>query len=86
MDDGPLKPQPWLIATAAVVAVLTLFYFTGSWIAVALFFLALAVLVFLSKRRARKAASHTCLRCGALLNPNARECRACGSASWTVRN
>ena len=38
MEDSPRKTQWWLTATAAVVAVLTLFYYTGSWIMVALFF------------------------------------------------
>jgi len=86
MDDSPRRTQWWLIVTAAVLAVLTLYYFTGSWIIVGLFFAALGGLVAFQRTRARKAALHVCLRCGAKLNPNARECRSCGSASWTVRN
>src|ERR1700683_137672 len=31
-DDSPRKTQWWLIATAAVLAVLTLFYYHGSWV------------------------------------------------------
>ena len=45
MDDSPRKPQWWLIITAAVLAILTLFYYTGSWIMVLLFFAALGTLV-----------------------------------------
>jgi len=86
MNDSLDKPRWWLIATAGVLAVLTLFYFTGSWISVAVFFGALVILVAFRKRRVSRTAVHTCVRCGALLNPNARECRACGSASWTIRN
>jgi len=51
MDDSSHRPRGWLAVTAAVIAVLTLFYFTGSWIVVAVFFLALAVLVALRKGR-----------------------------------
>jgi uncharacterized OB-fold protein len=73
-----------LIATAAVLAVLTLYYYTDSWIAVVVFFAAAAAFVMYQKTRGGKPASHACLRCGAKMNPNARQCDACGSASWTV--
>jgi len=86
MDDSPRKPQWWLIATAAVLAVLTLYYYTGSWAFVALFFAALATFVAYQTIRARKPSSYACVRCGAKLNPNARQCSACGGASWTVRD
>ncbi|MGA3188348.1 MAG: hypothetical protein ABSF22_14680 [Bryobacteraceae bacterium] len=85
MDESPRK-QWWLIATAAVLAVLMLFYYTGSWLAVALFAAAGAALVAYQRTRTRKVLSNQCLRCGAKLNPNARQCDSCGSASWTVRN
>jgi ribosomal protein L40E len=78
------RKQPWLIATAAVVAALTLYYYTGSWIVVMLFSAALAALVAYRAAH-RKRSSHACLRCGATLNPNARHCTSCGSASWTIR-
>jgi ribosomal protein L40E len=83
MDDSSRKPRWWLIITAAVLAVLTLYYYTGSWLIVALFFAAFGVFVAYQKARTGKPSSHACLRCGAKLNPNARECRSCGSASWT---
>lgn len=86
MDDSRRKQRWWLIVTAAVLAVLTLYYYTGSWIIVVLFFLAFATFVAFQTARARKPSSHACIRCGAKLNPNARECGSCGSASWTIPN
>lgn len=83
MDESPRKPQPWLIATAAIVAILMLYYYTGSLPAVVLLFAALgAFIVYQSRSRNRP--SHQCVRCGAKLNPNARQCNSCGSASWTI--
>ena len=85
MDD----PQPkrwWLIITAAILALLTLYYYTGSWIVVAVFLAVFAVFVIRHTRQTNAPRSHACLRCGAPLNPNARSCNACGSASWTIRN
>jgi ribosomal protein L40E len=84
MDDTPRKPRWWLIATAAVLAVLTLYYYTGSWLVVIVFFAGFGILVAYQSTRARKQSSHACVRCGARLNPNARQCDSCGSASWTV--
>jgi ribosomal protein L40E len=86
MDDSPRKPQRWLIATAAVLTVLTLYYFIGSWVVVALFFAGVGALVAYQTTRARKPSSYACVRCGAKLNPNARQCNSCGSAGWTIRN
>ena len=85
MEDGTQKPQWWLITTAAVLAVLTLYYYTGSWLAVGLFFALLAAFVVFQTVRGRKPA-YKCLHCGARLDPNARQCDSCGSAAWTIRN
>jgi len=85
MDDSPRKTQWWLIATAAILAVLTLYYYTGSWMIAALFLAAAGGLVTYHARRG-KPSSHACVRCGTPLNPNARRCDSCGSASWTIRN
>ncbi len=86
MDDSHRKPRWWLITTAAVLAVLTLYYYTGSWFIVVLFFAAFGALVAYQTTRARRPSSNACLRCGARLNPNARQCNSCGSASWTSRD
>jgi hypothetical protein len=86
MIDSPRRKRWWLIATAAVLAVLTLYYYTGSWIVVVLFLAAAGALVMFQANRGGRAPFHECVRCGARLNPNARECRSCGSASWTVRD
>lgn len=85
-DDPSPKPRWWLIVTAAVLAVLTLYYYTGSWPIVVLFFAVFAVFVAYHVMRTRRPSGHTCVRCGARLNPNARECRSCGSAAWTIRD
>lgn len=84
MEDSP-RQKWWLIATAAIVALLTLFYYTGSWLMVAIFLAVIGAFVAIERLRAAKPASNLCLRCGAPLNPNARQCRDCGSASWTAR-
>ena len=84
MDDTPRKPRWWLIATAAVLAVLTLYYYTGSWPVVIVFFACFGIFVAFQSARGRKQSLHACVRCGARLNPNARQCDSCGSASWTV--
>ena len=81
MDQSLRKT--WLIATAAVLAILMLYYYTGSWPAVLLLFIALAAFIAFQKRPGKKT-SHVCIRCGAKLNPNARLCDSCGSASWTI--
>ena len=83
MDETPPK-RWWLIATAAIVAVLMLYYYTDSWLIVVLFLAASGALLTFQGRR--KQPAHACMRCGAPLNPNARQCDSCGSASWTVRN
>jgi hypothetical protein len=83
MDPNPGK-QKWLIVTAAIVAVLMLYYYTGSWIVVALFFAAGAAFLAYQKTSGGRPPSHACVRCGAKLNPNARQCDSCGSASWTI--
>jgi len=84
MEDSSSRKRWWLIVTAAILAVVTLYYYTGSWVIVALFLAAVAALLKFQATRGSRALSHACVRCGAKLNPNARQCDACGSASWTV--
>ena len=85
MDAVPRKKW-WLIPIAGVLAVMMLYYYTGSWVAVGVFVAAIGAFVIYQATRSAKISSHTCVRCGAALNPNARECKFCGSASWTVRD
>ena len=84
MEDSR-KSKWWIVATAAVLALLTLYYYTGSWVIVVLFLAVIGVLVGFQTIRAPKPSSNVCLRCGERLNQNARQCSACGSASWTTR-
>jgi len=86
MEDGSRKPQVWLMATAAVLAVLTLYYYTGSWVVVGLFFALFAAFIVFQTMRGSRASVHKCVHCGAKLNANARQCDSCGSAAWTIRN
>ena len=58
-----------------------LYYYTGSWAAVLLLFFAFAGFIVFQSKRPGKRLSHQCVRCGAKLNPNARQCDSCGSAS-----
>lgn len=84
MDDSPRKKQWWLIATAAIVAVLMLYYYTGSWAIVVLVLAVAGAFVTFQATRGGRSPAHACVRCGAKLNPNARQCDSCGSASWTI--
>ncbi len=79
------RPKWWMVATAAVLALLTLYYYTGSWVMVVLFLAAIGGLVGFQAIRDAKPSSNVCLRCGEPLNRNARQCSACGSVSWTTR-
>jgi len=71
---------------AGLLAVVFIYYETGSWIIVGLVAAAIAAFEIFRSLRRPKPASVQCLKCGASLNPNARECRSCGSASWTPKN
>lgn len=85
MNDSRKKPW-WLIVTAALAVILTLYYYTDSWIVVTLFLAAAAIFMSYRAKRGGRQSLHACVRCGARLNPNARQCASCGSASWTIRN
>jgi ribosomal protein L40E len=77
-----MESPRWWAPVAGVVAAVFLYYETGSWIVVGLCAAILAGLVIYQSSLRRNV---LCLKCGAKLNPNARECKSCGSASWTVR-
>jgi ribosomal protein L40E len=96
-DNEPLRRPRWWAWVAGLLAVIFMLYETGSWILTGLCFAALAGLViYHSSGRGRasrfkmtgrgKTAARYCLKCGEALNPNARECRACGSAAWSFKN
>jgi hypothetical protein len=93
-DQGgeDLRRPRWWAWVAGLLAVIFMLYETGSWILTGLCFAALAGLVIYHSSgrgrasRGKTAAARYCLKCGEALNPNARECRACGSASWSFKN
>jgi hypothetical protein len=94
-DNEPLRRPRWWAWVAGLLAVIFMLYETGSWILTALCFTAIAGLViYHSSGRGRRGgsrgktttAARYCLKCGEALNPNARDCRACGSASWSFKN
>jgi hypothetical protein len=84
----PLRRPAWWAWVAAMMAIVFLFYETGSWIITALCCTALTGFAIYQTLHREKPASASmyCLKCGEKLNPNARECRACGSASWSYKN
>jgi hypothetical protein len=86
--EPPLRRQRWLGWVAAVLVVLTLFYYIPSWWAVGVCGAAIAALILYQSARSRerrKPANVYCLNCGETLNPNARQCASCGSTRWTAR-
>jgi hypothetical protein len=97
---GDLRRPRWWAWVAGALAILFMFYETGSLILTGLCFAALAGFViyhiYRSSGRGRASRGQSrgavigparyCLKCGEQLNSNARECRACGSASWSFKN
>jgi len=89
MTDTPRRPQWWLMGVAAVLAALFLYESVGLTAAAGLCAVSiagLAVYRFLRARNPAKAPSVRCLTCGEILPSTARQCKYCGSASWTVKN
>lgn len=96
-DRDELRRPRWWAWVAGLLAVIFMLYETGSWILTGLCFAALAGLVIYhssgrawgrgkaSREKAATGAKY-CLKCGEELNPNAKACRACGSASWSFKN
>ncbi len=78
----------WLVAVAALMAAVLLAQSVGIMAGIGLIVLCLAgVFGYRLYRRGRPArgAAVYCLRCGEQLAPTARQCKYCGSASWTMR-
>jgi len=89
MTEAPLRRQWWLAAVAAVLAGLLMYDAIGPRAGAALVVLVLAGFGGYRFLRARKAASIPeiyCLKCGEKLSATARQCRHCGSASWSYKN
>ena len=86
--DGERRTQWWVILIAAVLAALMLLYSTESWAGFGFCIAAIAIFWIWQRSRATKpaATSICCAKCGEKLNPNARQCASCGSASWTYIN
>jgi hypothetical protein len=89
MTDTPRRPQWWLMGVAAVLAALFLYESIGTMGVAAL---SVAAIVGYAVYRLRRGRSRTkgpmvrCLTCGETLPSTARQCKYCGSASWTVIN
>ena len=79
----------WLIAVAALLAGLVLAQSIG-WEAGLLLVLAIAAGVAIHrawrKRNPARGPEVYCLRCGKTLPSTARQCKYCGSASWSMKN
>jgi hypothetical protein len=87
--DSSYKPPPWVVITAALVLCAFLYCTLGSIPAIAAFFVAVAAFMYYQRYRDNRPwqpRDVVCLRCGATLSPTARNCNACGSASYTVRD
>jgi hypothetical protein len=82
--ESPRTTQRWVIGLAAVLAVLLLFYSTGTLVGFGLCIGGIAVLLVSQSFRKGKSSSIRCMKCGQKLNSNARQCDSCGSASWSV--
>ena len=82
------RARGWLIAVAALMAAVLLAQSVGVVAGLGLIVLCVAGILgyrfYRNKRPARGPAVY-CLRCGEQLAPTARQCKSCGSASWTMR-
>jgi hypothetical protein len=79
----------WLIAVAALLAVLMLAGSIGLAVSVGLAAAVGAGILghrFYRARRPKKGPTVYCLGCGKILPSTARQCKFCGSASWSMKN
>jgi hypothetical protein len=81
------RPQWWAWVAGVLLAIFVLFE-TGSWLLTGIITGVLAGAAIYTTRKTNKpqVASKFCLDCGKALNANAIECRACGSARWSLKN
>jgi len=78
----------WLIGVAAVLAAVMVLESLGLMAGIAAGSVCLAGILgyrFYRARNPSKGPAVYCLRCGELLPATARQCKHCGSASWTMR-
>jgi hypothetical protein len=79
----------WLIGVAALLAILmvadSIGLEAGAWLAAAIGAGALGHRWYRARRGAPGPVVY-CLRCGETLAPTARQCKSCGSASWSMKN
>ena len=78
----------WLIGVAAMLAAVMVLESVGLMAGIAVGSVCLAGILgyrFYRARHPAKGPAVYCLRCGELLRPTARQCKYCGSASWTMR-
>lgn len=88
MADAPRTTPWWLTVVAAVMAFLFLAGSIGEGAAAALCAVSLAGFAgyrFYRGRMPAQAPANRCLTCGETLSATARQCKYCGSASWTVK-
>jgi ribosomal protein L40E len=89
MTEEPLRRQSWLAVVAALLAALAVYDAIGLWAGVMLLLLTAAAFIFFRLRRRKRVAEGPvlyCLKCGERLAATARECKFCGSASWSYKN
>jgi len=83
------EKRGWLVAVAALLAILMVGGSVGSeagaWLAAAIGAAALGRRWYRARGGARGPVVY-CLRCGETLAPTARQCKFCGSASWSMKN
>jgi hypothetical protein len=83
------RPRWWLTGVAALMAAIFLYQSVGWEGTAALCVSVLAAFAGYRWYRSRgpvKASGVRCLICGETLPATARQCKHCGSASWTVKN
>jgi hypothetical protein len=80
--------QRWLIALAALMAAVMLLQTVGPEAAAGLVVITIAGTIAYRRHRARnprQGLTVYCMKCGEALSATARNCKYCGSASWTLR-
>ncbi len=77
------QPRLWVIVIAGLLAFMLLYGAVGPRAAVGLIAAAAVGWFLYQSMRSRTQRGVRCLRCGEILPATARQCKYCGSASWT---